>query len=180
MKKASKPIIAVISALIFVFFLFGYFYFFYSPIKDGLYLEYETIVKASQDVPDTVHKIRFVKKSGDEYQAAVKGNGLFKADNTFSVNKYFILKDGLPMAGPTAAVLWVEPYSMRIGAKLIPGEVIKFTKWKGYSVAVIKDPVLVDCYGFYDRKTGIQVGYYNCCMPHKIITRLVESNLSGL
>jgi hypothetical protein len=180
MKKKIEIVIRICIAILLVLSVSGYFYYFYSPIKDGLYFKYQTTVKDYPSLPDTIHKIRFVKKSGDKYQVTVDGQGLFKADKTFIVNKYFVAKDKLPMAGPTAAVLWVKPYSMRIGAKLIPGEVIKFTKWQGYSVAVIKDTVLVDCYGFYDRKTGIQVGYHNCCMPQKIITRLVVSNLKGL
>ena len=83
------------------------------------------------------------------------------------------------MPGPSAAVLWSAPYLLWIGNQIAAGEVIKHTNWNGYSVAVVQDPALGNCYGFYERVTGLQVGYMNCFTQQKIVTVIKETNIRG-
>ncbi|MBU1087579.1 MAG: hypothetical protein KKD05_08730 [Candidatus Omnitrophica bacterium] len=141
-----------------------------SPIKDGLCLKYITTLCSVKDNNVSEHNLLFKKKNKNYYQVDFKSTGFLENQQTYIVDKNLLDATGMALPGPTAAVLWIAPALLSIGNNLAAGEVIKFTIWKGYSVAVVQDPALANCYGFYDRKTGIQVGYMNCFSSNKLLT----------
>lgn len=147
-----------------------------SPLKDGLYFKYETTLNNQSK---TIHELRFIKKAKNEYQVEIRADGFLSAKQTYIINKYFIDHTGVSLPGPSAAVLWSAPYLLWIGNQIAAGEVISHINWHGYSVAVVQDMSLANCYGFYERNTGLQVGYMNCFSPQKLLTILKETNISG-
>jgi len=151
-----------------------------SPLKDGLYLRYETTLLGVQENNIAIHEIRFRKKNKKYYQVKVQSSGFLDNEQTYTIDRYFNNENNMLLPGPTAAVLWIEPYLLWIGNNIAAGEVINHSNWKGYSVAVVQDPALNNCYGFYDRKTGLQVGYMNCFTSQKILTILKEKNIQIL
>ena len=80
------------------------------------------------------------------------------------------------MGGPIGALLWINPHWLRIGAVVSAGEVIQRRSWNGYDVYVVQDPCLPNCYGYYEAKTGLQVGYLNCWSGMKLRAELKETN----
>lgn len=148
-----------------------------SPLKDGLYFKYETTLN-NQRI--TTHELQFIKKANNVYQVEIQSDGFINAKQTYIINKYFITKTGVSLPGPSAAVLWSAPYLLRIGNQIAAGEVISHANWQGYSVAVVQDMSLANCYGFYERNTGLQVGYMNCFTAQKLLTVLKETNIRGL
>jgi hypothetical protein len=163
-------VLLILAAVLWIFLKSG------SPLKDGLYLKYETTINRQCA---TTHELRFAKKNKNEYQVDIQAEGFLSADQTYIINKYFIDQTGVSLPGPSAAVLWSAPYLLWIGNQITAGEVISHMNWQGYSVAVVQDMSLSNCYGFYDRHTGLQVGYMNCFTSQKILTVLKEKNTIG-
>ncbi|MBU1043466.1 MAG: hypothetical protein KJ915_03595 [Candidatus Omnitrophica bacterium] len=147
-----------------------------SPIKDGLDLKYITTLRSAGNNNISEQHLLFKKKNKKDYQVNIESTGFLANQQTYIVDENFLDENGSFLPGPTAAVLWTDPALLSIGNNLTAGEVIKFTVWEGYAVAVIQDPALANCYGFYDRKTGLQVGYINCFSVNKLITVIKENN----
>ncbi|MFH1062815.1 MAG: hypothetical protein V1747_08065 [Candidatus Omnitrophota bacterium] len=166
--------VLVLAAVLWVFQQSG------SPLQDGLYLKYETTLNAVNAQLKTTHELRFTKKEKKQYQVDIQADGFLPDHKSYIIDKYFIDQEGVSLPGPSAAVLWSAPYLLWIGNQTAAGEVIKHTNWKGYSVAVVQDPALANCYGFYERNTGLQVGYMNCFSSQKLLTVLKETNIKGL
>jgi hypothetical protein len=168
--------------LLIILILSGVFWFFQQEVnflKDGLCLKYETTLPAASNQIKATHVLRFIKKNGNHYQVNIQSDGFLAGNQTYIIDKYFTNERGESLPGPTAAVLWSAPYLLRIGNNLAAGEVIEYANWHGYSVAVVQDPFLANCYGFYERKTGLQVGYINCFTPQKLLTVIKETNIKG-
>ena len=176
MKDAKTWMFVFLLILLIVFFAIFFFQQTFSPIKDGLHLKYITTLYSAKTQVVSEQNMLFLKIDKKHYQVDVESTGFLENQQKYIVDKYFRNKNGVFLSGPTAAVLWIEPYLLKIGNNIPAGEVIKFTKWHGYFVAVVQDQALANCYGFYERNTGIQVGYINCFSANKLITIIKENN----
>lgn len=146
-----------------------------TPIKDGAYLRYETTRRGIDE--KTSHEFTFTKTKNSKFLVDVKSTGLLEGTMSCEVDRYFKDQNMATLHGPIGAVIWISPSSLRIGKVVAAGEVIKETTWEGYDVYVIQDLFLPNCYGYYDKKTGLQVGYYNCWSVEKLTTVLKESSI---
>ncbi len=180
MRIIKTKIIIFLLAVVLVLFSVYLFLITFSPIKDGLHLKYATTLYLAESQIVSEQDMLFSKIDEKYYRVDVASTGFLENQQKYIVDKHFIGKEGCSLSGPTAAVLWTAPYLLWIGNNVAAGEVIKFTKWHGYSAAVVQDPALANCYGFYDRKTGIQIGYINCFSANKLLTVIKEDNIKGL
>ena len=143
-----------------------------TPIEDGLILKY----KISSPLNDQNYSqtISFIKSSSGQFDVIIKTIGVDRKDQKDQVDKEGFNKDGHLLTGPIGGILWIPPYTFEVGGEVMGSDVTERKAWRGFDVYVVKDRNIDNCQGFYDAKTGLQVGYQNFWSPQKLEAILVD------
>ncbi|MDD5747227.1 MAG: hypothetical protein PHO30_08200, partial [Candidatus Omnitrophica bacterium] len=178
-KPRQKIAAAILGAVIAAAGLIAAYYFYpATPLKDGLFLKYGISLRGIPSGAE--YTVSFQRGRNGWYNARMQTTGFMQNDCSLLVDRYFRDKNGINVFGPIGALLWINPRGLRIGSNVPAGEVIQRREWNGHAVYVIQDPRLPNCYGYYELKTGLQVGYVNRWSSMKLHAELKETNAKGL
>ena len=141
-----------------------------TPIKDGLVLRYE--ITSSQSSQKSFQTISFSKSKAGMFKVFTTGNS--KKEEKDEVDKECFGKDGHLLTGPIGGILWIPPYTMEVGKEVMGSDVSARKQWHGYDVYVVEERNLENCRGYYDAKTGLQIGYQNFWSSEKLEAVLIN------
>ncbi|MFH2138046.1 MAG: hypothetical protein ABII88_06010 [Candidatus Omnitrophota bacterium] len=145
-----------------------------SPLKNNLYLKYEL---SKQGVEDKGYSDYVFTLSGRGYfLARMNTEGLFRQKIEDRVDRSFISPEGMILSGPIGGLIWINPQEMKNKETVPGGKVIAREEWQGYDVYVVEYPELENCRGYYDKTSGLQVGFSNHWSIEKLDAVLVDTN----
>ncbi len=152
-----------------------------TPMKDGLHLIYETEISGDES-GTMVHHLIFTQVDKKHFKLHRKTSAtvpLMDEDYEVVLDRYFKDSKGFFEPGPTGGRLWIPPHELKEG-KIKGYEVLREEKWRGYDVYVVKFLSIPEDIGYYEKTTGLLVGYINQHSSTKLYTVLVETNADGL
>ena len=151
-----------------------------SPMKDGLYLEYEV---SSPGITPYIYTMSFKRITDNKFELTREDG--FMPHST--ITDEYVTSDFLDferprvhghIPGPTGGFLWIAPDDLKQN-KIVQHTVLEETIKNGYEVYTLHYTPLGDiCY--YEKTTGILVAHDNIHSPTKVYSRLVATNADGL
>ncbi|MCP4650632.1 MAG: hypothetical protein GY853_11210 [PVC group bacterium] len=175
--KKSTYVLLICLVICFGFFVWTVLYT-GTPMRNGLYLRYK-LVQNGVDI-ESYQKFSFSRINLRYFTVDIESKGLIESKGKDRVDCYFTNEEDCLLTGPVGGLLWIDPDDFKKDAIIAGSQVQKTAAWKGYNVWVLKDQSLENCYGYYDQRTGLQVGFENQWSSKKLEAILTQTNAKVL
>lgn len=159
-----------------------------TPLKDGLYLEYEFLMSGPIGREEFALLVKFARNDRNHYRVNITGVGSgaerlqlqTEGKSDMMVDEFFKTNRGnyLEVA---VGQLWLPRSRRRIGAKIREGRIREIRNWQKWEVAVLHAGIAsANMNWYYERRTGLLVGAEIEHMGAGMYVTLRSTNAQGL